>query len=48
MKICNWKNFDYDGTNYQGNMDYLVITAIGRPNVGKTITIHDWQTTKIV
>ena len=35
--MCPWKSFDYDGNNYPGNMDYLVITAIGRPNVGKLI-----------
>lgn len=39
MKMCPWKNFDYDVNNYVGNTDYLVITAIGRPNVGKENTI---------
>ncbi len=34
MKFCPWKAFDYDTNNYPGNMDYLVITAIGRANVG--------------
>ncbi|CAL8144238.1 unnamed protein product [Orchesella dallaii] len=36
MKMCSWKSFNYDANNYPGNMDYLVVTVIGRPNVGKS------------